>query len=303
MLSPKKILFTMFFFISSLIGLILFFQSSLENVQSPTRLLKKAIPSLQVFPLDQSIEFSQVNSTFTFEKERGNSYFIQLKTSSLTTTPTYLRQDVALIYSNGILLDKVYEWEENVSSLEYTMTMEGEGSTRYDVITFHHAEIHHHDRYITSQYAMSSDQVYILTSAFSAPTLFREAHTNTQKQWQRILDRAINDQWRLQKNHLFQFFRVDQKQYDLIPLTELHMYQHHSFPYFSEEETKKIIGGVWEGIYRHYILGITNPPDEPIDTKGSTVPILLLAKDKSHLKILFRTAQGKEIQLIQTINP
>lgn len=263
----------------------------------------KTQPTLKIFPLNSSVEFIQASSTLTLEKMKRDKYELKLHSRSETSTPTYLRQDVSLIYSNGLLVERLYGWKENSPLFEQTTALKGEGSARYNVITFHHAEIHDPDDNITSQQALSQDHVYILSSAFSPTSLFRKATTNTQKQWQRILDSAIQEQWEYHWNYLIRFFKLDSNDYELIPLTQLSQYQKAPFPYFSEEETKQIIGAIWEGLYRQYVLGMIQPPHEEIKPEGSTVPIILLAKDKTHLHILFRTAKGHEIQLIQQINP
>lgn len=258
---------------------------------------------LKISPIDKHVKFNYANSRLTlYQKKRNNSYKIMLLTNSETTTPAFLRQDISLIYTNGVLIGLLYGWEENLAFFEQNITIRGEGSARYDVITFHHAEIHYSDNQITSKHAMSQDQVYILSSAFPSSSFFREAQTNTQTQWQRILDYAIKEQWTYQWNYLIQYFNIDHSQYELIPFTQLPIFQTVPLPNFSQAETDQIIGRIWDGVYRHYVLGLTNSPDKPLSPEGSTLPVLLLAKDRSHLKILFRASEGQEVQLIQQIH-
>lgn len=267
----------------------------------------KAVPNsqpvLKVFPIDKHVQFNNASSRLTIQQRKGkSSYNVILRTNSETNSPTFLRQDIALIYTNGVLISILYGWKENLAYFEQNLAIKGEGSARYNVITFHHAEIHNPDNVITSQQAMSHDQAYILSSAFSSLSFFREAQTNTQAQWQRILDHAIKEQWNYQWNYLIQYFKIDPRQYELIPFTQLPIYQTVPLPNFSQAETLQIIGGIWEGVYRHYVLGLTNSLGKPLYPEGSTLPILLLANDGSHLKLLFRSSKGQEVQLIQQIS-
>jgi hypothetical protein len=258
---------------------------------------------LKVYPIDKFVEFHKASSRLTFHPKKGNDrYKIMLFTNSETNTPAFIRQDISLIYSNGVLIGLLYGGKENLAFFEQHISIKGEGSARYDVLTYHHAEIHHSENEVTSQHAMSQDQAYILSSAFSSSSFFREAKTNTQSHWKRILDYAILEQWTYQWNYLIEYFKIEHGHYEIIPFTQLPVYQTTPFPHFSQAETDKIIGRIWEGIYRHYVLGLNNSLDKPLYQEGSTLPVLLLAKDRSHLKILFRASEGKEVQLIQQIH-
>lgn len=266
---------------------------------SPPMIVKEQ-PALKIFPLNESVKFSLAKSRLNVEDQNRENYKLQLQTISETTAPAYLRQDISLIYSNGFLVGKLYGGKVNTAYLEQNFTIKGKGSTRYNVITFHHAEIHQEDK-ITSQQTMSHDRIYILSSAFTSSSMFRKPQTNTQKQWKRILDFAIKEQWEYQWNYLIKFYNIDSSEYELIPFIQLVDYMEKPLPNLSMEQSQKVIGGIWEGIYRYYVLGLNDHKQQEIETKGSTVPILLLAKDGTHLKILFRTAEGQEIQLIQNI--
>jgi|GEM_PF-357191 len=300
--SIKKTIINLSAIIAFLIGSFFFFEPELRHDLPPANLLNKAVPSLRVYPIDHTIQFTGATSIFSLLKEKSSQYTILLQTRSETNEPTFVRQDVTLLFSNGFLVEKNYAWGEKVALVEQNIEIEGSGSTRYDTITFHHAEIHHEaSKEITSQFAMSSDQVYILKSAFSNSNLFREAITNTQKQWQRILDQAITEQWQLQKQHLIQFYKIDPTKYHVIPFTELDHFNNFSFQGFTREETKRIVGAIWEAVYKYYILGNGKEGEPMIETIGSTVPTIFVSKNKDHLLFLFRTAKGKEVQIIQKL--
>ncbi|WP_062046376.1 hypothetical protein [Bacillus sp. JCM 19034] len=58
---------------------------------------------------------------------------------------------------------------------------------------------------------------------------------------------------------------------------------------------------MWEGLYKHYVLGITQEDGTVVNPIGSTVPLILIPKTTDHFFILFRTPEGEPVQLIQTI--
>ncbi|PLR76950.1 hypothetical protein CU633_12830 [Bacillus sp. V3-13] len=65
--------------------------------------------------------------------------------------------------------------------------------------------------------------------------------------------------------------------------------------------TNEIPGHLWEGLYKNYFLGIQKKDGTIIDPIDSSMPLILLAKDQSHLLVAFETADREPVILRQRI--
>ncbi|WP_202081063.1 hypothetical protein [Caldalkalibacillus salinus] len=273
-----------------------------DEALTPPSILKHHKPQLEFHPIDADVQFIDAYTRVILDSREGSSHTLTVHVTSETSIPTTIRQDVALVYANGVLADRVYGGEKETAFLSQDMYIQGQGSTRYDVITFHHAEIEKEDDSMTSQQTLSQDRVYLLSSAITSSSLFREAQTNTQNHWKRILDNAIEDNWSYQWQHLMEHFELDQRDYTVIPLYELHEYTTQSFPGFDQDQTTLLLGLIWETLFERYILEIHPDDHHKEQPQGSIMPIILVANDQTHVSILFRTAEGKEVQIEHPIS-
>ncbi len=94
---------------------------------------------------------------------------------------------------------------------------------------------------------------------------------------------------------LIQYFKIPEDRYIFVPLTSIDMYQQKPIPTLNQQETTRVIGQLWEGIYKNYIIGISSN-NKPVK---SFVPLVLLDKEGKHLMVLYHNQDGEKEQLIQ----
>jgi hypothetical protein len=87
--------------------------------------------------------------------------------------------------------------------------------------------------------------------------------------------------------------------YQAYPLSEFNELSKDSLPGFTKTESATIVGNLWEGLYKNYILGIRKAEGAIENPKGSTLPLILIATDQTHLLVLTETALGEPILLRQ----
>lgn len=243
------------------------------------------------------IQFFDKKSDVTVRHDDEKTYEIQIETHSETTIPAPLRWDTTLVFANGRLVKPFSTKEQNSAYVRQTLSFSEEESARYDIMTWHQAQMNDNDGTPIEQHAMSRDQVYILSSSLASDAVFRQPVTNTQTLWKNILDRDIERQW----TALTDFFQLDEKKFEFIPLYDLPDYEEMPLPPFTEKEKKKVISLIWAQIYEKYILGKVDEREKPLDPHESLMPLIAVAQDGSHFRILFRTRGGKALQIIQPL--
>ena len=65
----------------------------------------------------------------------------------------------------------------------------------------------------------------------------------------------------------------------------------------SQQETNVLIGRLWEGIYKNYVIPASESSENQLE---SYIPLILIDKQNTHLYVLFELNGGRE-QLIQRI--
>ena len=65
----------------------------------------------------------------------------------------------------------------------------------------------------------------------------------------------------------------------------------------SQQETDVLIGRLWEGIYKNYVIQASESSENQLE---SYIPLILIDKQNTHLYVLFELNGGRE-QLIQRI--
>jgi hypothetical protein len=253
---------------------------------------------IKYFPLDQESQFTSFQTELEFaSQEDDDEYEVLWDMSSATDEKMYLRQDVSLLYVNGRLKGIMSKWEENVAEIAKQTSLHGEDSQKYQAITFHHGEIHRGEEPIKSVQATSADTLYVIDSPHTTRTAFHTPSSPEEKEWKQRLDHSIHQQIEAQWDELLDYYQVPKEQYTLVPLTELADYEEKPFPGTTEENFQRIKGQLWEGLYKNYILGITDTKTtHPIQ---SYLPLILFDKNGKHLMVLFEDDTGKKHQLIQ----
>ncbi|GAB3795524.1 hypothetical protein [Virgibacillus kimchii] len=253
-------------------------------------------PAITFFPLNKERAFVEADSTLSLiaenEKDR---YEIKWSSSSQSDEPFYLRQDVSLLYENGLLKGVRSKWVEDTDVIQIKEKILQEDSGFFQVISFHHGEIHNDDSKITSIHTLSGDYLYVIDSPTTPLESFKEPNNSYEAEWKNLLDKASKQQLLFHWHQLFTYFGVDEENYLAVPLTELNKYVKEPLPSMTQDETDKIMGQLWEGLYKNYIIPIVS---EDTDRINSYIPIVLFDKKKNHLQVLFEL-NGEKQQLLQ----
>ncbi|WP_431798840.1 hypothetical protein [Halobacillus andaensis] len=254
---------------------------------------------VKYFPIAEDVTFDKAETLLSYQEGEGDDeYEVGWKTSSKSTEPVYLRQDVSLLYVNGRLKGVVNKWKENEAKLTKHSTLHGEETKKYEAISFHHGEVHKGEDVINSIQATTYDKLYIVDSPHSKRMAFKNAESKEEEEWQNKLDHSIHQQLEVQWDGLKSYYQIPKGQYEQVPLTDLHSFnEENPFPYTSSEQYNRISGQLWEGLYKNYVLGIKDAKSKhPIQ---SYIPLLLFDKNGKHLMVLYEDDQGEKHQLIQ----
>ncbi|MCT2537559.1 hypothetical protein NC661_01235 [Aquibacillus koreensis] len=258
---------------------------------------KDEISVIKFFPIDASTTFSSYGTELRLKSETDqDEYDINWKAYSTLEDEIYLRQDVSLMYTDGKLKGILSKWKENEKDIVLNSPIHGEDSSHYETITFHHGEIHYPDDKIKSIHAMSYDELYVIDSPHSALESFEQPTNNSQKEWKKTLDHATSQQLRYHWKQLIHYFEINKDQYVFVPLTDLYRYENENIPTLSQEQTQQVIGQLWEGLYKNYILSITDNK-QPVH---SFIPLILFDKKGEHLLVLYQDQNDKMQKLIQS---
>src|SRR5690606_37843166 len=125
-----------------------------------------------------------------------------------------------------------------------------------------------------------------------------KARNANEKKWERNLNKITEQQLNNHWNRLINQLDIQINEYDRIPLAELVQYENKPLPGRTEAETKKIIGQLWEGLYKNYIVLLK---EEENLKNEHYMPLILIAKNNDHLLIIFELNK-KSQKLIQKIS-
>ena len=144
---------------------------------------------------------------------------------------------------------------------------------------------------------MTYDDLYVIDSPTTPLTSFTIPENQYQEEWKELLDRSSKQQLLFHWHQLLKHYKIDNEDYMMFPLLDLHKYNDRPLDGFSQEETDNIVGRLWEGIYKNYII-----PVSELDAghPNSYVPLILIDKEKKSLLMLFEL-NGKKERLIQKI--
>ncbi|OEH92923.1 hypothetical protein BFG57_14590 [Bacillus solimangrovi] len=250
------------------------------------------------FPIDETISFENIQTSLLLLDEKDeDEYVIDWKVSSKSNRNVYLRQDISLLFSDGKLIATLGKWKENTNILSQEKKIKGEDSSHLSALSLHHAEAHYPDDIIKGQQLMSYAQLYIIDSPLQPLESFSTASTTAEKEWKETLDRATAQALKYSWTRLIDTYNIPVKQYKLIPLTSLHQYTDKPLPNKTVAESQRILGQLWEGLYKNYYLGIKKENGTTINPIGSTIPLILF--NDTHLIVLIEDINGDPNQLIQ----
>jgi hypothetical protein len=252
------------------------------------------------FPIDPTISFETASTKLNAQEQPNNSFTLDWKVDSTLEKEGYLRQDISLLFMNGRLIGVLRDWKQNSMVIQQEKSLSAKQSGVFDAVSFHYAELHPGPDVFKSAQYMTGDQLYVISSRLSAFQSFRNPMDSDQKDWKQTLDNlslAIRKEALLAAN---KFFQVNSQDYDIFRLTELYATRDKILSGFTNSKREEIIGKLWEGLYKNYVLGIKKEA-QSVSPLNSTEPLLLVAKDKRELIIISLTADGDPILLRQKL--
>jgi hypothetical protein len=262
---------------------------------------KEARESITFFPIDNSFSFTDAITSIKFEEGTTSNYELEWDVESESSESVYLRQDIAMIYENGKLANKMTEWKTNAKSIDLEKNIHGKTPGLWEGISYHQGEIHINEEKYRSVQRMSSDYLYTVRPN-NTFTGFKEPNSVSERRLKNFLDQETNKYLQNTLTKLLENYQINRNNYHVISLQSLTGYNEKALPGFNSLKSQEIIGKLWEGLYKNYFINITTKTGQKISPIGSSMPYILLSKDKTHLFVLFQTATGENIQLIQYIS-
>lgn len=254
---------------------------------------KNATSTMQYFPMDGQVTFHHAKTNLSFDQATNE---IIWETDSDTNTDVYLRQDVSLLYENGKFKGVLSKWEQQAARITLQKRFVQKNTSLLESISFHHGEVHYPNNEIKSVQQMTKENIYFVHDS-KQPFIFQKATTSAEQKWKNKLDSMVEEQLLSNWRRLMKDFSISEQAYELIPLTALQNDEHTTFPGRTEAETKQIIGQLWEGLYKNYIVLLAN---DKIHATPHFIPLILLAKDNSHLLVIYELNNEKQ-KLIQNL--
>lgn len=220
-----------------------------------------------------------------------NKFIIQ--SISKSNMPLFLRQDVSFTFHNGKLMSLLHRWEEKTDEIQLKEEFPITDNGLYEAITFHFGEFHQTNDSIKSIQNMTNNWMYVHKNK-SNITTFKDVSSTREKHLKKKFDQASSKELNQQLEKMTNHFNVNLDEYTAIPVTGLSTYTKQPIPNLSQSETDKIIGQLWEGLYKNYAIPIVNQQQQA----DNSLPFILFSKDSSHLIVLFEI-NGEFRQLIQ----
>ncbi|MFC4558812.1 hypothetical protein ACFO3D_11380 [Virgibacillus kekensis] len=256
-----------------------------------------SVPAITYFPTDKQTSFEYANTNLDMLSEKTvDTYEVLWNISSKSDRTLYLRQDASLLFVNGVLRGIRSKWEEDTAGIEIKEKLSGEDSSYFQSISYHHGEVHYPDDRIKSIHTMTYDQLYVIDSPNTPLESFKVPKDDYETQWSTLLIHTTHQQLLYSWKQLINHFQINNESYLAVPLTRLYKYNHEPLPSFTQDQTNQIIGQLWEGLYKNYILTAKNI--EEGEQLNSYIPIILFDKQNKHLIVLYEL-NGEKHRLIQ----
>lgn len=264
--------------------------------------LKPVRETIMFFPIDPSLQFDSASTQVT-AKQSNSSYLINWSEQSVLNTDAYLRQDISLLYKNGKLAGILKDWKQNSRSIEQSESIPIKESSLYQSVTFHHAEVHPSETEIVSAQSLTDDKLYVILSPYSKFQSFKRPISEEQREWKLVLDQTANSVEKESLHQAASTFGLDLNRYRIASLADLRIKKESLLSGYTEAKQNEIIGKLWEGLYRNYVLGIKQKDGSGLSPLGSTIPLLLFSKDNKELLVVFTASDGSSVKLRQRLPP
>src|SRR5699024_5494278 len=257
---------------------------------------KKTAPTITFFPLDSDTQFEYSDTDLLFSHDKGKKkYQLQWNVHSKSDRNLYLRQDVSLLFANGKLKGVKSKWEEDSAVIEIDETLQSEKEVLWETISFHHGERHLPNDIIKNIQIILHNRLYRIDYLDQQYIQVKDKALNYDKEKIQHIDDNIKKELLSHWDQLITHFNISIANYITVPLTDLYKYNDKNLPNMTKEQTKQILGQLWEGLYKNYIIPYVDTNDNQIT---NYTPIILFDKQGNHLIVLFELNNKKEM-LIQ----
>ncbi|WJV28041.1 hypothetical protein QTG56_12855 [Rossellomorea sp. AcN35-11] len=262
----------------------------------------KTEESIIFFPINENVKYESATTILMLKPEKKNDHYeVDWKVSSKLDTPAYLRQDVGFLFMNGRLKGLMNEWEQDTDQIVEESTLKGKESSLLQGVSFHYSEIHETETEFTSAQKMSEDELYVIDSNFSPLNAFRQPSTPAEKEWKNILDKVSTQQLEYLWEKAFDSMEIPLEDYTSFPLTQLPKLENQPLEGFTQQEWDRVIGNLWEGLYKNYYLGIKKEDGSVIESIDSAIPLILVKNDQKEVLVLLIDRNGDTSLLKQQI--
>ncbi|WP_044339659.1 hypothetical protein [Rossellomorea aquimaris] len=259
--------------------------------------------SIIFFPINENVSYESATTILMLQPEKKNDHYeVNWKVSSKLDSPAYLRQDVGFLFMNGRLKGLMNEWEQNTDQIVEESTIKGKESSLLQAVSFHYSEIHETETEFTSAQKMSEDALYVIDSNFSSLNAFREPGTDAEKEWKNILDKVTTQQLDYLWEKAITSLEIPIDEYTSFPLTRLPQLESQPLEGFTQGEWDRLIGNLWEGLYKNYYLGIKKEDGSVIESIDSAIPLILVKNDRKEVLVLLIDKNGEASLLKQQIS-
>lgn len=239
---------------------------------------QNTMETITYFPKDPHVTMAEASSVVELHNNK-----LQINVQSKTNTPVQLRQDVFIVFIHMYVKGIGNIWKENIDELTLKQSISITKNSTIDVLSYHYGEVVREETF-TSIGKMSS------TSSFFDGDTIRNRTTSN--------DEQIKKKYMHKMNSILQKLQINPSLYHTFPLIDLPLYEHIPFPNMNQHDTDMIIGHLWEGLYKNYIIPMT----EMKNLEKSLMPLILIDKNKEHLLVVY-TLNGKEKILRQNLHP
>lgn len=250
--------------------------------------------TIQFFPIDERVTYTELGSDLQIY-QMNNNYTLVAESWSKTSEKVYLRQDVSLLFRNGFLIKKNYPWKEDTDWLVNRMEDNLRAESIYTLLTFHHAEIHQNEL-ITSKQNITSDKLYVVTAQNDLEA-FKKPQNEKQQRWMKVIDNVYDEQRNILLENGIKELNINRENYEIYNLDEFST-QIKKSPIISDEQFIIILGNMWEGLYRTYVLGFS---EDELRYFSPPMPWVLVDKNGTHILIIYQLANGNYEKLIMEI--
>lgn len=256
---------------------------------------RAATPVITYFPHDPDLVYLIAETNISVrDQEDKDTYLVEWSSRSSLDKPVYLRQDVSLLFIDGKWKGTNSVWREKEKNIELSSNVQMNMGSLIQAITFHHGEVHYPSDEIYSVQQMSASNLFVMDSSQQKLETFSRPMTKRQKEWGKTVIQSIDKYLQSTWKDWIDDKGINLEEYHMIPLVDLIQFQETNIDSLTKEQTDKIIGQLWEGLYKNYIIPMLH---EQWKT-SSAMPVILFSKDHTHLLVLFEDG-NKEIQLLR----